>query len=67
MSGLQRSRLRKAAKEYIRPGVHLSDLHASLVKVQSERDRWRSWSTTIEKPEISDAVDDVAAEMVQVD
>lgn len=60
MSGLQRSRLRKAAKEYIRPGVHLSDLHASLVKVQSERDRWRSWSTTIEKPEISDAVDDVA-------
>ncbi|WP_144791474.1 hypothetical protein [Kocuria palustris] len=60
MSGLQRSRLRKAAKEYIRPGVHLSDLHASLVKVQSERDRWRSWSATIEKPEVSDAVDDVA-------
>lgn len=60
MSGLQRSRLRKAAKEYIRPGVHLSDLHASLVKVQSERDRWRSWSATLEQPAVSEAVDDVA-------
>lgn len=59
MSGLQRSRLRKAAKEYIRPGVHLSDLHVSLIKVQSERDRWRTWSATLEQPVVSEAVDDV--------
>lgn len=61
MSGLQRSRLRKAAKEYIRPGVHLPDLHAALVKVQSERDRWRSWSSTLEQPSVSEDIDDVAA------
>ena len=54
LSGLQRSRLRKAAKEYLRPGVHLSDLHSALVKVQSERDRWRQWATTLEQPAVSD-------------
>lgn len=61
MSGLQRSRLRKAAKEYIRPGVHLSDLHSALVKVQSERDRWRSWSSSLEQPHVSADIDDIAA------
>ncbi|MBK4119445.1 DEAD/DEAH box helicase [Kocuria rhizophila] len=58
LSGLQRSRLRKAAKEYIRPGVHLSDLHAVLVKVQSERDRWRQWATTLEQPAVSDRAEE---------
>ena len=58
LSGLQRSRLRKAAKEYIRPGVHLSDLHAALVKVQSERDRWRQWATTLEQPAVSDRAEE---------
>lgn len=61
MSGLQRSRLRKAAKEYIRPGVHLTDLHSALVKVQSERDRWRSWSSKLEQPAVSEDIDGVAA------
>ncbi|WP_233542733.1 hypothetical protein [Kocuria tytonis] len=58
LSGLQRSRLRKAAKEYIRPGVHLSDLHAALVKVQSERERWRRWATTLEQPAVSDRAEE---------
>lgn len=61
MSGLQRSRLRKAAKEYIRPGVHLNDLHSALVKVQSERDRWRSWSSKLVQPSVSADVDDITA------
>ncbi|WP_181954289.1 hypothetical protein [Kocuria coralli] len=61
MSGLQRSRLRKAAKEYIRPGVHLNDLHSALVKVQSERDRWRAWSSKLIQPTVSADVDDIAA------
>lgn len=61
MSGLQRSRLRKAAKEYIRPGVHLSDLHSALVKVQSERDRWRSWSSRLEQPSVAEDIDQITA------
>ena len=56
LTGLQRSRLRKAAKGYIRPGVHLSDLHAALVKVQSERERWRTWATSLEQPAVSDRI-----------
>ncbi|MHC5558320.1 hypothetical protein [Kocuria sp. U4B] len=61
MTGLQRSRLRKAAKEYIRHGVHLSDLHSALLRVQSERERWQEWASTRQHPAVSDRVDEVAA------
>ncbi|QRZ62140.1 DNA helicase [Rothia sp. ZJ932] len=44
MSTMQRSRLRKAAKEYIRPGVHLGDIHDALVVVQSQREEWITWA-----------------------
>jgi hypothetical protein len=61
MTGLQRSRLRKAAKEYIRHGVHLSDLHSALVRVQSERERWREWATSSVSPTVSERVEELAA------
>lgn len=61
MTGLQRSRLRKAAKEYIRHGVHLSDLHAALLRVQSERERWREWATSSTHPVVSERVEELAA------
>ncbi|WP_120003015.1 DUF4011 domain-containing protein [Nesterenkonia muleiensis] len=40
MSSMARSRLRRVAKEYIRSGVSINDLHSSLVDVQSEREEW---------------------------
>lgn len=40
MSSMARSRLRRVAKEYIRSGVSINDLHGSLVDVQSEREDW---------------------------
>ncbi|MEX5255444.1 hypothetical protein [Kocuria arenosa] len=61
MTGLQRSRLRKAAKEYIRHGVHLSDLHSALLRVQSERERWREWATSSKHPVVSERVEELAA------
>ncbi|MFI7481789.1 hypothetical protein ACH9EU_05160 [Kocuria sp. M1R5S2] len=61
MTGLQRARLRKAAKEYIRHGVHLSDLHSALLRVQSERERWLEWSGTPAHPVVSDRVEELAA------
>jgi hypothetical protein len=61
MTGLQRSRLRKAAKEYIRHGVHLSDLHSALLRVQSERERWREWATSSTHPVVSERVEELAA------
>lgn len=43
MSSMTRSRLRRVAKEYVRPGVSINDLHGSLVEVQAEREEWASW------------------------
>lgn len=40
MSSMQRSRLRRAAKEYILPGVNIGDLHEQLKIVQTERAEW---------------------------
>src|SRR5699024_10992784 len=44
MNSMARSRLRRVAKEYIRPGVSFSDLHGALVDVQSEREEWLKWA-----------------------
>ena len=52
MSSMTRSRLRRVAKEYIRPGVHISDLHASLVDVQEQRTLWTRYATTERHPSV---------------
>lgn len=44
MSAIQRSRLRRAAKEYILPQVHISDLHEALIRVQAQREEWQGWA-----------------------
>lgn len=50
MSTMQRSRLRKAAKEYIRPGIHLGDMHDALNTVQSQREEWIRWAAAGSTP-----------------
>ncbi|WP_309071496.1 AAA family ATPase, partial [Arthrobacter sp.] len=52
MSSMTRSRLRRVAKEYIRPGVHISDLHQSLVQVQEQRTLWTKYATTERHPSV---------------
>ena len=44
MSSMTRSRLRRVAKEYVRPGASINDLHSSLVDIQSEREEWGTWT-----------------------
>ena len=44
MSSVARSRMRRAAKEVVRPGVHPSDLHAALTEVEDQKRRWDRWS-----------------------
>lgn len=44
MSAVQRSKLRRAAKEYIRPQVHIPDLHQALLAVEEQRGRWGQWA-----------------------
>lgn len=52
MSSMTRSRLRRVAKEYVRPGVHISDLHQSLVQVQEQRTLWTRYATTERHPSV---------------
>lgn len=42
MGGLLRRRLRSQARDMLRPGVRVSDLHAALVKVQGQRAVWQA-------------------------
>ena len=41
--------------------MHLSDLHAALLRVQSERERWREWATSSTHPVVSERVEELAA------
>ncbi|MHA7173864.1 DUF4011 domain-containing protein [Arthrobacter monumenti] len=52
MTSMTRSRLRRVAKEYIRPGVHISDLHGSLLDVQRQHSAWNEYATSQRHPSI---------------
>lgn len=52
MASMQRSRLRRVAKEYVRPGVHIADLHSSLVLVQEQRALWADYATSQRHPAV---------------
>ncbi|MDE0547088.1 AAA family ATPase [Microbacterium sp. C7(2022)] len=41
MSGANRRRLRRLSKEYVRPGVHISDMHDALLRIQHQRTQWQ--------------------------
>lgn len=47
-----RSRLRKVAKAYIRPGVQVDDLHARLVQVERLRAAWNKYALTQRHPAV---------------
>ena len=59
MPSMQRSRLRRVAKEYVRPGVHIADLHSSLVLVQEQRARWANYATTQRHPAVPSGLGEV--------
>ncbi|WP_229790971.1 DUF4011 domain-containing protein [Zhihengliuella salsuginis] len=52
LGSVTRSRLRRVAKEYIRPGVHIADLHTSLQEVQQQREAWKSYATSQRHPTV---------------
>ncbi|MGO2532077.1 DNA helicase [Arthrobacter rhombi] len=74
MSSITRSRLRRVAKEYVRPGVHISDLHTSIIEVQQQREMWNSYATSQRHPkvptgliELNKAYLDAAARIARLD
>ncbi|WP_414826648.1 AAA family ATPase [Arthrobacter sp. Soil763] len=61
MASMQRSRLRRVAKEYVRPGVHIADLHSSLVLVQDQRAAWAGYATTQRHPAVPSGLAEITA------
>ena len=45
MSSANKRRLRKLAREYVRPGVHITDMYARLVQIQQQRVLWQRYTT----------------------
>lgn len=52
MTSVVRSRLRRVAKEYVRPSVSINDLHDSLQQVQSEREEWMKSAAEDQRPSV---------------
>ena len=67
MSGANRRRLKRLAKEYVRPGVHVGDLHDSLVRIQQQRILWQRYVAAGAVPEIPIGVADLQVAYQQVE
>ncbi len=58
MSGVNRRRLKKLAKEYLRPGMHVADLHVSLLEIQKQRENWQRLSLSPVSPQVPSGIND---------
>ena len=59
MNGGNRRRLRKLAREYVRPGVHVADLHDALIRIQQQRVLYQRFVTSGVTPEVPVGIGDV--------
>ncbi|MBF4580131.1 AAA family ATPase [Frigoribacterium sp. VKM Ac-2530] len=58
MSSANRRRLKKLAKEYVRPGVHIADLHSALQRIQQQRIAWQRYVVAGTPPEVPTGIAD---------
>lgn len=47
-----RRRLKKLAKEFVRPGAHVSDMYAALTKAAAQRNAWNSMVNAAYRPSV---------------
>jgi hypothetical protein len=59
MTSTSRRRLRKLAEEYLRPGVHVSDMNDSLRRIQQQRTLWQRYVVAGVTPEVPVGIADV--------
>ncbi|GAA3767479.1 hypothetical protein GCM10022240_19850 [Microbacterium kribbense] len=60
LSGANRRRLRRLSREYVRPGVHVTDMYDALVRIQQQRTQWESYAdAAIAVPEVPVGLADV--------
>jgi hypothetical protein len=59
MSAASRRRLRQLAKEYVRPGVHIGDMNAALMRVRDQRVLWQRFVAEGVPPQVPVGIADV--------
>lgn len=60
MSGANRRRLRRLSHEYVRPGVHVSDMYEALTRIDAQRREWQQYAESGIVPEVPAGLSDVA-------
>lgn len=66
MSGANRRRMRRLAREYLRPGAHVPDLGEALRRIQQQRFLWQRFATDGVAPEVPVGIADVQVAHQQV-
>ncbi len=59
LSGSDRRKLRKLAKEYLRPGMHVADLHVALAEIQEQKIIWDASVMSASSPRVNAGVGDL--------
>jgi hypothetical protein len=59
LSGAERRRLHRVAREYVRPGVHVPDMYEALTRIQHQRAEWQSFADSGVAPEVPVGLADV--------
>lgn len=67
LSGSNRRRLRRLSREYVRPGVHVPDMHEALVRIQQQRTEWQRYVDPGVTPEVPLGLADVHVAWQRVD
>jgi hypothetical protein len=67
MSAANRRRLKKLAREYVRPGVHVSDMNEALLRIQQQRVLWQRFVTEGVAPEVPVGIADVRVALQEVE
>lgn len=66
MTAANRRRLKKLAREYVRPGMHVGDLHEALTGIQNQRILWQRFVAAGVTPEVPTGIGDVHIAWQQV-
>ncbi|MCU1418366.1 MAG: family ATPase [Schumannella sp.] len=66
MSQANRRRLKKLAREYVRPGMHVGDIHEALSAIQQQRILWQRFVAAGVTPEVPTGISDVHVAWQQV-
>ncbi|MEJ1088923.1 AAA family ATPase [Microbacterium sp. Mu-80] len=74
MSAANRRRLKKLAREYVRPGAHVTEMHEALLRIQHQRTQWQRYVDAGVAPQVPLGLSDVhvawqrvSAELAELD